>query len=215
MRAIPSRLTLLLLLVPLVLGAAAPQSPATWPTARLDDITVEARSITQLALVFPQDAEVTHFDDTWGHARSGGRRHKGSDLMAPKLTPVYSVADGVVSIMRKSGLAGYWIGIEHAGGVESWYMHLNNDDPGTDNGRASLDQVYAPGIEVGSFVSAGQLIGYVGDSGNAERSGSHTHFELRVDGQAIDPYPLLVEAHQRALEVARLSRLAELIDYVD
>mgnify|MGYP001827607281 CR=1 FL=1 len=214
MRALPS-LSILLLLAPLLLGAAAPQSSATWPTARLDDIAVEARSVTQLALVFPQDAEVTHFDDTWGHARSGGRRHKGADLMAPKLTPIYAVADGVVSIMRKSGLAGYWIGIEHAGGVESWYMHLNNDTPGTDNGRASLGQVYAPGIEVGSFVSAGQLIGYVGDSGNAERSGSHTHFELRVDGHAVDPYPLLVEAHERALEVARLSRLAVLIDHVD
>ena len=215
MRALPLRLSLLVLLVPLLLGAAAPQPVATWPTARLDDITVEARPIPQLALVFPQDAEVTHFDDTWGHGRSGGRRHKGSDLMAPKHTPVYAVADGVVSIMRKSGLAGYWIGIEHAGGVESWYMHLNNDTPGTDNGRASLDEVYAPGIEVGSFVSAGQLIGYVGDSGNAERSGSHTHFELRVDGRAIDPYPLLVDAFERSLEIVRLSRLASLTDLVD
>ncbi len=215
MRALPLRLSLLVLLVPLLLGAAAPQPALTWPTARLDDITVEARSITQLALVFPQDAEVTHFDDTWGHARSGGRRHKGTDLMAPKLTPIYAVADGVVSIMRKSGLAGYWIGIEHAGGVESWYMHLNNDTPGTDNGRADLDDVYAPGIEVGSFVSAGQLIGYVGDSGNAEQSGSHTHFELRLDGRAIDPYPLLVEAHERAIEIARLSRLASLTDRID
>ena len=215
MRALPLRLFLLVLLVPLLLGAAAPQPAASWPTARLDDITVEARPVTQMALVFPQDAEVTRFDDTWGHSRSGGRRHKGSDLMAPKHTPVYAVADGVVSIMRKSGMAGYWIGIEHAGGVESWYMHLNNDTPGTDNGRANLDEVYAPGIEVGSFVSAGQLIGYVGDSGNAERSGSHTHFELRVDGRAIDPYPLLVDAYERSLEVARLSRLASLTDLVD
>lgn len=215
MRALPLRSSLLFLLVPLLLGAAAPQSVVTWPTARLDDINLESRPISQVALVFPQDPEVTHFDDTWGHGRSGGRRHKGTDLMAPKHTPVYAVADGVVSIMRKSGLAGYWIGVEHAGGVESWYMHLNNDTPGTDNGRAEPHEVYAPGIEVGSFVSAGQLIGYVGDSGNAEQSGAHTHFELRIDGRAIDPYPLLVAAHERALEVARLSRLAALIDYVD
>ncbi len=215
MRALPLRIPLLVLLIPLLLGAAAPQPVATWPTARLDDIAVEARPITHLALVFPQDAEVTHFDDTWGDGRSGGRRHKGTDLMAPKHTPVYAVADGVVSIMRKSGLAGYWIGIEHAGGVESWYMHLNNDTPGTDDGRAEPDAVYAPGIEVGAFVSAGQLIGYVGDSGNAERSGSHTHFELRIDGTAINPYPLLAEAHERAIEISRLSRLASLTDLVD
>ena len=135
--------------------------------------------------------------------------------MAPKHTPVYAVADGVVSIMRKSGMAGYWIGVEHAGGVESWYMHLNNDTPGTDDGRANIDEVYAPGIEVGTFVAAGQLIGYVGDSGNAERSGSHTHFELRIDGRAIDPYPLLVDAYERSLEIAWLSRLASLTDLVD
>lgn len=214
MRALPPRL-FLLLLVPLLFGAAAPQPPAPWQTARLEDLRVEAPPVTQLALVFPQDAEVTHFDDTWGHARSGGRRHQGTDLMAPKLTPVYAVADGVVSIMRKASLSGYWIGIEHAGGYESWYMHLNNDSPGTDNGRATLDQVYAPGLEVGSFVTAGQIIGYVGDSGNAESSGSHTHFELRVDGRAIDPYPLLAAAHERALEVAHLARLTALIDLVD
>lgn len=215
MRALPPRSLLVVLLVPFLLGAAAPGRAPTWPTAQLDDITVEARPVDQVALIFPQDAEVTHFDDTWGHARSGGRSHKGTDLMAPKHSPVYAVADGVVSIMRKSGLAGYWIGIEHAGGFESWYMHLNNDAPGTDNGRATPDQVYAPGIEVGSFVSAGQLIGYVGDSGNAEGSGPHTHFELRVDGRAIDPYPLLAAAFERALEVARLSRLAALVELVD
>ena len=216
MRALPRHLAVLLALFALLLMGAAPPSVAgSGPTARIDDLTVEAPAVTDLVLVFPGDPEVTSFDDTWGHSRSGGRRHKGSDLMAPKLTPVYAVADGVVSIMRKSGLAGYWIGIEHAGGVESWYMHLNNDEPGTDNGRASLDQVYAPGMEVGAFVAAGQLIGYVGDSGNAEYSGSHTHFELRIDGRAVDPYPLLVEAHERALEVAHLARLAALVERID
>lgn len=213
MRALP--IILIAVLSPLLMGAAAHQGVGRGPTAHIDDLIAEVGRERELVLVFPQDAEATHFDDTWGDGRSGGRRHKGSDLMAPKSTPVYAVADGVVSIMRKSGLAGYWIGLEHAGGVESWYMHLNNDEPGTDNGRASLDQVYAPGIEVGSFVAAGQLIGYVGDSGNAEYSGSHTHFELRVDGRAIDPYPLLIDAHRRALEVARLDRLAPLVGRID
>ena len=47
-------------------------------------------------------------------------------------------------------------------------MHLNNDTPGTDNGRATRDQAFAPGIVIGATVTAGQVIGYVGDSGNAE-----------------------------------------------
>ncbi|HEY5651237.1 MAG TPA: M23 family metallopeptidase [Acidimicrobiia bacterium] len=214
MRALPRHLSVLLALASLLLTAAA-RPPAASLTVHIEDVTVQAGRVSELALVFPQAPEVTHFDDTWGDARSGGRRHKGTDLMAPKLSPVYAVADGVVTLMRKSGLAGYWVGIEHAGGIETWYMHLNNDTPGTDNGRASLDEVYAPGIELGAFVSAGQLIGYVGDSGNAEHSGSHTHFELRVDGVAVDPYPLLRAAHERAMEVVRIERVSALLDLVD
>ncbi len=214
MRALPRHLSVLLALASLLLTAAA-RPPVGSSAVRIDDVTAQARTVSELALFFPQNPEVTHFDDTWGDGRSGGRRHKGTDLMAPKLTPVYAVADGVVTLMRKSGLAGYWVGIEHAGGIESWYMHLNNDTPGTDNGRASLDEVYAPGVELGAFVSAGQIIGYVGDSGNAEFSGSHTHFELHVDGVAVDPYPLLRSAHERALEVVRIERVTALLDLVD
>ena len=62
------------------------------------------------------------------------------------------------------------------------YLHLNNDDPGTDNGRADWSLTLVQGLEVGSHVEAGQHIGYVGDSGNAEWTGSHTHFELAHDG---------------------------------
>jgi murein DD-endopeptidase MepM/ murein hydrolase activator NlpD len=214
MRALPRHRLLLLSLAAILLTAAA-RPQLTAPAPHIEELTAQAQTTSELVLVFPQDPEVTHFDDTWGDARSGGRRHQGTDLMAPKLTPVYAVADGVVSIMRRSGLSGYWIGLEHAGGVESWYMHLNNDSPGTDNGRAAIGETYAPGIEVGAFVAAGQVIGYVGDSGNAEYSGSHTHFELRVDGVAVDPFPLLRSARDRALEVIRIGRVTTLLDLVD
>lgn len=178
----------------------------------LDPVAV---NLDDVHLVFPQDPAVTHFDDTWGHGRSGGRRHVGTDLMAPKMSPVYAVADGIVSIMKRGGSAGWWIGIEHAGGLESWYMHLNNDAPGTDNGRAEASEIFAPGLEVGAFVSAGQLIGYVGDSGNAEGSGSHTHFELHVDGSPINPYPLLAPAYDRALQIQLLEARAQVTQLAD
>jgi hypothetical protein len=79
-------------------------------------------------------------------------------------------------------------------------MHLNNDDPGTDNGSADWSLTLVPGLVVGSHVDAGQQIAYAGDSGNAEWTGPHTHFELAFEGRAIDPYPGLKEAYERAQE---------------
>ena len=77
--------------------------------------------------------------------------------------------------------------IQHDDGWESYYIHMNNDTPGTDDG---LGQGIAPGIEPGVRVRAGQLIGWVGDSGNAENSGSHVHFELhKPDGTVVNPTP--------------------------
>lgn len=198
-------------------SASAPMSAVMRLEPVLDLVALDpaAVNLDDVHLVFPQDPAVTHFDDTWGHGRSGGRRHVGTDLMAPKMSPVYAVADGIVSIMKRGGSAGWWIGIEHARGLESWYMHLNNDAPGTDNGRAETSEIFAPGLEVGAFVTAGQLIGYVGDSGNAEGSGSHTHFELHLNGSPINPYPLLAAAHDRALQIQLLEARAEVTELAD
>ncbi len=151
---------------------------------------------------FPHDPLVTEFTDSFGDARSEGRSHHGTDLMAPKMSPVYAVADGVVTMVRSGGTAGRWLAIEHADGWESWYMHLNNDDPETDDGRAEPALTFAPGIEVGVEVVTGQLVAWVGDSGNAEGSGSHTHFELHHEGRVVNPYPYLVDAYNR--RIARL-----------
>lgn len=120
--------------------------------------------------------------DTFGDEReNGARRHKGTDLFAPKLTPVVAVADGVVTTVHPQSVM---VIIRHRDGWQSWYLHLNNDRHGTDDG---LGAGIAPGIEPGVPVSAGQVIGWVGDSGNAEPSSPHLHFELHSpDGVAID-----------------------------
>ncbi len=166
---------------------------ATPPAAAADDLTIR----------FPQLDEQTEFVDSWGQARSGGRRHKGADLMGSKLAPVVAVLDGVITTMRKGGISGYYIVIEHEDGVTSWYMHLNNDTPGTDDRRGGLEHAFAEGLAVGDEVEAGQIIGYVGDSGNAEWSGAHTHFELHIDGRAVNPFPYLRDAWDRwQLELA-------------
>jgi murein DD-endopeptidase MepM/ murein hydrolase activator NlpD len=169
-------LIITLSLIALVLGGTAVPASASV----LDD-----------GLTFPQDPTVTHFSNTWGASRSGGRRHKGSDLMAPKLTPVYAIADGVVVRMHHSRLGGYGIEIDHGGGVSSVYIHLNNDTPGTDDGRGWPDWTYAPGLEIGDTVTRGQFIAFVGDSGNAEWTAPHTHFEIHINGRAQNPYHYL------------------------
>jgi murein DD-endopeptidase MepM/ murein hydrolase activator NlpD len=148
-------------------------------------------------LHFPQELAGTDWGSTFGAVRSGGRRHKGNDLMAPKMTHVYAAADGVVVTVSDGSSSGRYLTIEHEGGWSTTYMHLNNDDPGTDNGSADWSLTLALGVEEGAHVTAGQLIGFVGDSGNAEWTGSHTHFELRLDNRAIDPYSILVESWER------------------
>lgn len=155
-------------------------------------------------IAFPQEVEKTTFSNTWGARRQGGRRHKGTDLMAEKMSEVYAFAAGEVTKVGNSRRPGRYLIIEHPGGWDTYYIHLNNDTPGTDDGKADWSFTIAPGIEEGAQVQIGQLIGWVGDSGNAEGSGSHTHFELLHNGRNIDPYHELQIVHDRA--IADLSR---------
>src|SRR5262249_46808155 len=77
-------------------------------------------------------------------------------------------------------------------GWEYWYIHINNDTPGTDDGANPRQWRFAPGIAVGTHVKAGQFIAYMGDSGDAETTQAHLHFELHEpSGTAIDPYTSL------------------------
>ncbi|MEX2280144.1 MAG: M23 family metallopeptidase [Acidimicrobiia bacterium] len=138
-------------------------------------------------IVFPVIGDVTFIDDFY-QTRSGGRTHEATDIMGAKMLPVVAAADGVV---RWIGSTCCYLSIDHGGGWETWYIHLNNDTPGTDDGLA---WGIAPGIERGTEVYKGQLIGWVGDSGNAEWTGSHLHFQIFQNDVAINPYEYLLTA---------------------
>lgn len=154
---------------------------------------------------FPHEDVESHFFNDWGNARSGGRSHKGTDVFGEKHSAVLAVADGFITAMEYGPRAGYNVRIEHQDGWETWYLHLNNDSPGTDDGSAGTDGAFPADLEVGMFVSAGTVVGYVGDSGNAEGSSSHTHFELHTGRRAVNPYPYLDAAYERWLRVMDLA----------
>jgi len=147
-------------------------------------------------LVFPVEGEHRFSGTFW--AGRGGRFHQGQDILAAKMIPVVAVADGYVRLVNWTSRDSMnptrccSLVLRHADGWESWYIHLNNDTPGTDDGKGwGLE----PGIRPGVRVKAGQHIGWVGDSGNAEDVGSQIHYELRdPSGTVVNPYRALVAA---------------------
>lgn len=162
--------------------------------------TAVAQTAVVRDIVFPVDGQHS-FSDDFGDPRSGGRTHEGIDIISAKLTPVVAAADGVISyLVNPEGSWGYAIYLEDNEGWQYRYLHINNDTPGTDDGNGGVEHAYAPGIVRGSHVIAGQLLGWVGDSGNAEYAGSHLHFEIRqpMDHVAVNPYQALIAARTPA-----------------
>jgi peptidase M23-like protein len=140
------------------------------------------------------------YTDTYGACRGGStcpRTHQGIDIMTygVKGVPVVAPADGTIKYVNWSSDPNdlnpercCTLAITHADGWETRYIHLDNDTPGTDDG---LGWGIADGILPGVDVVAGQLIGWVGDSGNAESTGPHVQWETRKDGVLENPMPHL------------------------
>lgn len=117
------------------------------------------------------------FIDSWGFPRSGGRSHKGTDVMAPHGTEVYAFTDGYISRMKNNRLGGIVLYLQGDDGAYYYYAHL---------------QGYASTAYVGKRVEAGELIAYNGNTGNARGGAPHVHFEVHPGGGgAVNPYPWL------------------------
>ena len=156
-------------------GTRAP-APSSTPTPPQ---TLGARLIVPVRGVVRRDLA-----DTWGDARSDGRSHEGIDIMAPSGTPVLAVADGRIVKFFDSVRGGVTIyQFDRTERFVYYYAHLN---------------ARAAGLAEGDQVRQGQVIGYVGTSGNAPVP--HLHFEIQRLGaerrwweaDAMNPYPFLM-----------------------
>ncbi len=147
---------------------------------------------------FPVESSTVEFRDSWGDRRPGGRRHQGTDILSERGTQVVAIADGVVTKMALSDSSGYYIRIDHGNGWVSSYLHLNNDIVGTDNGEGGTWTAFYATLMEGQKISAGDVIGYVGDSGNAEHTTPHLHFEIKQGDEKQNPFPFLEDSWIRS-----------------
>lgn len=145
-------------------------------------------------MVYPVVYDNPAFSSFGADRDAGARLHRGVDIPAPKMTPVVAIADGIITAIRDEPEDCCWVMITHDDGWKSLYVHLNNDSYETDDG---LGIGINPYVQEGSTILAGQVIGWVGDSGNAEDSVPHLHFELREPGgHSVDPGPSLKKAFE-------------------
>jgi hypothetical protein len=145
-------------------------------------------------ITFPV-AGTVHYSDDFGDCREGcTRHHMGNDLLGAKLMHEVAASDGTIAWVHadNTGTAGNMLQLTGNDGWVYWYIHINNDTPGTDDGKNPKQWILAPGIHAGSKVKAGQFISYMGDSGDAESTQPHLHFEIHMpNGTVIDPYTSL------------------------
>ena len=143
-------------------------------------------------LIFPVVGPVTYTND-FGDPR-GRLPHQGNDIMAAKKSPIVAVEDGKVSFWTSSASAGCLLYLHGRSGTMYEYIHLNNDRTmkNDNKGKCVAGTAYAKGLKNGARVKAGQPIGYVGDSGDANGIASHLHFELHPHGgRAVSPFRYL------------------------
>lgn len=146
-----------------------------------DEVTAYSSPIPQHTVSVPsrmplEGAQLTSSYGMRTHPVLGGRRkHTGIDLAAPSGTPVFATADGVIGRADWYSSYGLYISINHGAAMETRYAHLSR-----------------LAVAAGDSVKKGDLIGYVGSTGRS--TGPHLHYEVRVEGLAVNPIPYMLES---------------------
>jgi murein DD-endopeptidase MepM/ murein hydrolase activator NlpD len=126
--------------------------------------------------VFPV-AGAARFSDDFLAPRPGGRYHEGIDIFSPRGTPIVAVADGTLSQVGSSGISGNRLWLRAGDGTSYFYAHLDG---------------FSPAAREGASVSAGTVVGYNGDTGDARGTSPHLHFEIHPGGGGpVRPFPII------------------------
>ncbi len=160
-----------------------PAAPSSSTRSRDSQFADKARALFAplSALRMPVVGVVARqLDDSWGAPRDGGvRKHKGIDIFAKRGTPIVAVTDGIISYIGDQPKGGHCMWLTTEAGTSFYYAHLDR---------------WAPGIYEGMEVASGDLLGFVGNTGNAITTPPHLHFGVNQNDEMIDPYPVLTRA---------------------
>lgn len=168
-----------LLLLSLIILAGCASSPKKIPLPSAAQAQINALRTIPLPERLPipvKGIKAEQLKDTWGAARSQGRSHEGIDIMAERGTKVLSATTGIVVDMRNNNLGGKVIWIAGPAGSYHYYAHLDQ---------------HKRGLNVGDRVRKGQVIGYVGNTGNARGGSPHLHYGIYLSGKgrgAVNPF---------------------------
>jgi hypothetical protein len=138
-------------------------------------------------------------NDTWGDARSNGRTHEGTDIFARRGAYIVAPSDSVVTSIGYGANGGNFVYTTNPGGERFYFAHLED---------------YRDGLKVGDILKKGDLIGYVGDSGNAQGTSPHLHLGIYERG-AENPYPRMTEEFTIDERISAVERILEDADDAD
>ena len=170
------------LLLSMLFLAACSSAPKHPSAAQLNPALVQKLNGMPLSasLPIPVDRiQASELQDTWGASRSRGRLHEGIDILAPRGTKIRSTTPGLIADLRNNNLGGKVVWILGPSGTWHYYAHLDG---------------HKRGLNVGDYVKKGDVIGYVGNTGNARHTAPHLHYGIYLGGKgrnAVNPYPYL------------------------
>mgnify|MGYP000921779172 FL=1 len=176
-------------------------------------VQVVSNTFAAQPIVFPVLGPSSYSND-FTAPRSNGQ-HNAIDIIAGKHQKIVSATSGSITYVGYPQPSwGYSVFIRGDDGYTYRYIHMNNDTPGTDDGKGGPMNAYGPDMKPGNRVVKGQLLGWVGDSGNAENTVSHLHFEMfNPSGQAVNPYDSLLQAQRVASNYQYPALPSEILPY--